>query len=200
MRTRRGSVTIEALMVLPVAIVMILLARMVLEMSLNRQEVAVFARGSAITAAMSEDHRRQRCDFERSHFDGRVSVEQEEGVSCSNPDSETHLSREERMWDAVEDGAQPWPDILRDVRPTASPRDVIADASSDMTMTSPAFLSDQDASRSEQVYVAARDLLWDHDEENMAEAHDAVIWEELCLEATYQLFPNVFPNGGGPQC
>ena len=200
MRTRRGSVTIEALMVLPVAIVMILLARVVLEASLNRQEVAVFARGSAVTAALSEDPRRQTCDFERSHFDGRASVDQTESVTCSNPDSETHLSREERMWDAVEAGAEPWPEILRDVRPQSSPRDVTANALADMTLTSPAYLSDQDPTQAQQADVAARDLVWDHDEENMAEAHDAVIWEELCLEATYQLFPNVFPNGGGSQC
>ena len=187
-------------MILPVAIVMILLARMILEASLNRQEVAVFARGSAVTAALSEDPRRQTCDFERSHFDGRTSVNQTPFVTCSNPDSEDNLSREERMWDAVERGAEPWPEILRDVRPTESPRDVTADANANMVLTSPAYLSLQDGVTSGQRYVATRDLVWDHDEENMAEAHDAVIWEELCKEATYQLFPNVFPNGGGPQC
>ena len=197
---RRGSVTIEVLMIVPLAIILILLGRFILEASLNRQEVSVYARGSAITAGLARSTNMFRCRFNDEAFDGRAAVNQTETVRCSRRDSETGLSREQPMWDEVEDGAARWDEILRDVKPTQSPRDMIARANGVMTLTSPAFLAQQNPSDADQVYLAPEDVLWAHDEDQLAEGHDVVIWEELCLEATYQLFPNVFPNAGRPRC
>ncbi|CAN0600992.1 unnamed protein product, partial [Ectocarpus sp. 12 AP-2014] len=91
-------------------------------------------------------------------------------------------------------------EILRGVKPTQSPRDSVARANGVMTLTSPAFLAQQNPSDADQTYLAPEAILWAHDEDQLAEGHDVVIWEELCLQATYQLFPNVFPNATRPRC
>lgn len=201
MRTsRRGSVTIEVLMIVPIAIIIILLARFILEGSLNRQEVSVYARGSAITAGMASSANMFSCRFNDEAFDGRAAVDQNATVQCSRRNAETGLSREQPMWDEVENGATSWDRILRDVKPSQSPNDVIARANSVMTLTSPAFLAQQNPTDADQVYLAPEDVLWAHDEDPLDDGHDVVIWEELCLEATYQLFPNIFRNAGRPRC
>lgn len=201
MRTkRRGSVAIETLMIIPIAVIMILLARFILEGSLNRQEVSVYARGSAISAGLANSTNMFRCRFNDDAFDGRASVTQAATVRCDRRDAETGLSQEQPMWDEVEDGAAPWDEILRDVKPTQSPRDMVASANGVLTLTSPAFLAQQNPTDADQVYLAPEAVLWAHDEDQLAEGHDVVIWEELCLQATYQLFPNVFPNAGRPRC
>ncbi|MEM7752766.1 MAG: hypothetical protein AAF230_05075 [Pseudomonadota bacterium] len=197
---RRGSVTIEMLMIIPVAIIMILLTRFILEASLNRQEVSIYARGSAITSGMARSTSMFRCRFNDDAFAARNAVNQTATVQCNRRDAETGLSREQPMWDEVEDGAAPWDEILRDVKPSRSPRDIVARANGVMTLTSPAFLAQQSPSDADQTYLAPENVFWAHDEDRLAEGHDIVIWEELCLEATYQLFPNVFPSAGRPRC
>ena len=104
------------------------------------------------------------------------------------------------MWDAVEDGASPWDEILRDVKPRRGPRDIVANARVSMTIEGIGFLEQQDPTRAAQGYLAPERTLWTHGEGRLDEGHDRVIWEELCLRGTYGLFPNVFPNGGGPRC
>lgn len=201
MRTdRRGSITIEALMVLPIAVMLILLGRYIMEGSLNRQEISVFARGGAVAAGLARSTGAADCDFDRQDFTNRPAVDQTATINCTRRDSERGLSREDRMWDAVEDGAAPWPEILRDVKPGESPRDIVAEANVALALTSPAFLAQQNDTDAKQSYVAPENVYWDHDEDDLAEGHDHVIWEELCHEATYQLFPNVFPNAQRPRC
>lgn len=197
---RRGSVSVEALMVLPVAVVMIFLGRFVLEASLNRQETAVFARGSAVAAAASGSTAVLSCDFDRQDFDGRPAVEQSATVTCSRRSAEGGLSREQPMWDEVEEGAAPWDEILRDVKPRNGPRDILASARATMTFDGPAFLEQQDPTLAAQGYLSPERTLWTHGEGRLDEGHDRVIWDELCLHGTYWLFPRVFRHGGGPRC
>lgn len=198
---RRGSVNMEAVMAIPIVVIMILLGRFILEASVNRQETAVFARGSTIVAAVARSTYLS-CDFERDQFDDFTEVDQNARVRCRRQDAERGLSREQPMWEEVEDGAAPWKDILRDVKPSRSPNDIVATANVDMDMQRPAFLEQQSAVRAKQSYIAPERTLWNHDERKFRHGHDKVIWDELCKGkgATYALFPNVFPNGGSPRC
>ncbi len=187
-------------MVLPIAIILILLARFILEGSLNRQEVAVFARGSANTAASLGATNPFACTFDRQDFTGRADVGQIEAVRCSRRDAERGLSRERPIWDAAERAADPWPEILRDVRPRSGPRDIVATADARVTFDRPGFLEQQGPTASEQSYLAPEAVLWAHSEERLDEGHDLVIWDELCKAPVVWLFPNVFPNARGPRC
>lgn len=198
MRIRRGSVTVEGLMVLPVVLVMLLLGRFLLEAALNRQETAVYARGAATSAAAAV--RLSSCRFSQDAFAGRASVEQTGNVRCDRRDAERDLRREEPIWDALEDAADPWPEILRDVRPRSGPRDIVATADVTMTLTAPNFLAQQAPVLAEERHLAPDRVYWGHSEGDLAEGHDRVIWEELCREATWQLFPNVFPSRGRDRC
>lgn len=198
MRTRRGSVTIEGVMIIPVALVLLLMGRFLLEASLNRQETAVYARGSATAAAVAV--RTSACRFDEDAFTGRPSVEQTGSVRCNRRDAERGLSQEEPIWDALDEAAEAWPEILRDVRPRTGPRDIVSTAEYTMTLTAPAYLADQAPVLAEQSHLAPERVYWDHGEDDLDEGHDRVIWEELCREATWQLFPNVFPSRGRDRC
>ena len=190
----------EAAMVIPIVVVMILLGRFVLEASISRQETAVFARGSTVAAAAARSTFLS-CDFERGQFTDFAEVDQVAQVRCRRQDGERGLSREQPMWDEVEDGASAWDEILRDVKPSRSPNDIIATARVSISIERPAFLEQQDRVRASQSHVAPERVIWNHDERQFRHAHDEVIWDEICKKAaTYALFPNVFPNGGGPRC
>lgn len=195
---RRGSVNMEALMVIPIAVVVILLGRFVLEASLNRQETAVFARGSTIAAANARMPFLS-CDFEREQFSDHVEVGQNARVRCNRQSAERGLSDEQPIWDEVEDAAAPWDEILRDVKPRRGPRDIVATAEVSLSLTRPAFLAQQTPDARQQ-YIAPEDVRWAHSERGYDAAHSGVIWDELCKQGTYWLFPNVFPKDGGPRC
>lgn len=200
MRTRRGSVTIEGLMILPIALIVILLGRFLLEASLNRQETAVYARGSAINAAVLWERSLLGCRFDEQDFTGRPSVAQSGSARCERRDAEQELSREQPIWDALDEAADPWSEILRDVRPRTGPRDVIATTDVTLTMTAPTFLAEQAPVEAQERHLAPERRYWGHSEGDFAEGHDRVIWDELCREATWQLFPNIFPSRGRNRC
>ena len=142
------------------------------------------------------------CDFERGKFIDLTEVRQAAQVRCRRQNSEKGLSQERPMWDEVEDGAAPWRDILRDVKPSRGPSDIIGTANVELTIRNSNFLAQQDNPRTVQSYVAPERTIWSHDERQFQHGHDRVIWDEICSGpgATYALFPNVFPNGGGPRC
>lgn len=187
-------------MVLPVAVAMILLTRFILEASVNRQEVAVFARGSAVSAATAGSTLIRDCDFDRQDFAADGDVRQSPEVRCARRDAERGLSREDPVWDAMEDAARPWDEILRDVRPRQGPRDFVATANATLTFEGAGFLASQDPAAGRDRALAPERAFWTHGEGRFDEGHDRVIWDELCKSGAHWLFPNVFPNGGGPRC
>lgn len=199
-KRRRGSVSIEGLMVLPIAVTMIFMGKFILEASLNRQETAVYARGSAQSVATARGITFRSCAFDDQDFQGRTGVAQSVTVDCRRRGAERDLSREEPMWDAVEDGASDWDEILWDVKPRSGPRDIIADARVELTFAGSDFLSQQDKTIGEQSFLTPDGTLWTHKEGRLNQGHDKVIWDELCKSGTYWLFPQVFRHGGGPRC
>lgn len=186
-------------MVLPLVVVMILMGRYILEASLNRQDVAVFARGGTVAAAEARSTSFLSCDFDRQEFSSRTDVDQTESIRCDRRSAERGLSRERPFWDAAEDGAADWREILRDVRP-ARATDILGRGQATMEISNPAFLSQQSAVASAQSFLWPEERLWTHGENPFRDGHDRVIWDEICLRGTYWLFPGVFPQGGGPRC
>ncbi|MEM9707642.1 MAG: hypothetical protein AAF871_02535 [Pseudomonadota bacterium] len=196
---RRGSVTLEGLTVLPIAVTMVFLGKFILEASLNRQETAVYARGAAVTSASAG--RTSACDFDQDAFLGRTGILQEvTEIDCQGQDAERALNREKPIWDEVEEGAVAWDEILRDVRPSDPVEDIVSTAEVKLTIQGTDFLSQQNPTLGRQSYVSADRLAWTHSDGDFAEAHDLVIWEELCKGPAIWMFPNVFPAGRGTEC
>jgi hypothetical protein len=185
-------------MILPVALIMILLGRYILEGSLNRQEAAVFSRGGTVAAAVAQST--AQCDFSRDAFSGRPSVEQTPEIRCERRNAERGLNRERPVWTELEDAASAWDEILRDVRPRRGAGDYIGHSTASLSLEGPEFFSRQAAVNSAQTYLAPERVFWTHGESSFRNGHDRVIWDELCKRGTYRLFPNVFPKGGGPRC
>ena len=196
---RRGSVTVEGVMVLPIAVVVIVLGQYLLEASLHRQETAVSARSSTVEAAAARRVPTSGCSTETADFSDRASVEQTENVERCRRNGERGLSRERPVWDALERAADPWDEILRDVRPRRGPSDIVGAATTDMTFDGPAFLENEDPVDARQRFIWPEAVAWTHEDDGFEEGHDAVIWDELCKSETWKLFPAVFPSEG-PRC
>ncbi len=190
---RRGSLSLESAMIIPVALVMILLGRFILEASLARQEVAVFTRVGTHTAAAVKSTS-TGCVSDMSAFSGRTDVSQTATISCSHRDAERGLSAERPFWDAVERGAAPWRAILRDVKHNGPVYDITGDGTGTTDLSGSAFLQRRQTIDSDYAFIAAQNIRWDHDETPLERGHDRVIWQELSKRGTYRLFPNVFPS------
>lgn len=200
MRTdRRGSVTVEGVMVLPVAIIVIVLGQYLLEASLHRQETAVAARSSTVEAAAARRVPATGCSSATPDFSGRTRVEQTGDIERCRRNGEQGLSRERPLWDALARAADPWAEILRDVRPKRGPSDIVGTATADMTFDGPAFLEGNGAVDARQRFIWPEAVVWTHDDDDFENGHGAVIWDELCKSGTWKLFPGVFP-GEGPRC
>ncbi|MEL6572972.1 MAG: hypothetical protein AAFQ64_15010 [Pseudomonadota bacterium] len=195
MRTkRRGSLSLESGMIVPVAVAMILMGRFILEASLARQEVSVYTRMGTHTAAAVKSTNASACISDVSAFTGRTEITQTATISCDRRDAERGLSAERPFWDAVERGAAPWRAILADVKPNGPVYDITGEGSGTTDVGGTDFLEAQDTVTSDYTFIAAQDIRWDHDEQPMARGHDQAIWKELRKRGTYRLFPNVFPS------
>ena len=195
MRTRRrASLSLESAMIVPVALVMILLGRFILEASLARQEVAVFTRMGTHTAAAVKSTSAAACVSDEAAFSGRVEVTQTATITCNQRRAERGLSAERPFWEAVERGAAPWRAILRDVKPNGQVYDITGDGSGKTDLGGSAFLQRRQTIESDYTFIAAQDIRWTHDETPMQQGHDKVIWQELRKRGTHRLFPNVFPS------
>ncbi len=191
MRTRRrASVAIEAVMILPVVLAIILLTRFILESSLNRQEVAVYVRGTTVAAGAAKSISSNACKFDATPFSGRSQADQSVTQTCNWRTAENGLS--DPFWDAVSDGASAWRGIISDVEPRSPLQDVRAEATGTATFTRTDFLNGAGAQTNKQVYLSPQNVLWTHSETNFDTAHNDAIWQELNPQKTGRLFPNVF--------
>ena len=192
-RRRRGSLSLEAVMLVPAAVIVILIARYIAEGMLTRQEVAIFTRASTVSAATSALPRLISCDADRSKFGAKAGIRQSAGVTCSNHRAEGGLRRERPFFDALRDGARAWPRILRDVDQRRPVQDVKGAGTGTFLMEQPAFLQKQGAVTSKQSYLTPEMKFWDHQTRPYSNGHDRVIWQRLSQHGTARLYPNVFP-------
>ena len=197
LKRRRGSLSMEAVMLLPVALVMILLSRFVLEAMMNRQEVAVLVRGATATAAAADSPLPLYCDFDRAPFAQPGSVTQSPTTECARRGAEQGLRSEPRFWEALRQGASPWSRILRDVDQTGAVMDMTGTGSATMAFTRPEFLRIQSPGASHSSYVAPTEVLWSHLEDSLRASYDPVFWQALREQGTWRLFPEVFPARDG---
>lgn len=193
-RRRRGSLSLEAVLIVPFAIIVMLTARYVVEGMLTRQQVAVFTRASAVGAASSTLPRLVSCTADRTPFGAKSGVSASATVTCAGYRAEQGLSREKPFFRALRDGARAWPQILRDVDRKEPVNDVKGDGSGTFLLSKPSFLQKEGAVTLSQTYISPEPKFWDHGTKPYDAAHDKVIWQALRQRNTYKLFPNVFPS------
>lgn len=187
----------EAMLVLPVALVVILLARLILEGMLVRQEVAVFTRSATASAAAAESTAMQYCTADRAPFAERPDVTQTATVQCRERDAEQGLETQATFWDAIRRGARPFARILRDVDQTDEVMDMEGDGDGSTTFASPQFLSRIGLMSTTGAALFPQGTLWTHEDEPMRSSYDPVIWNALREQGTWRLFPEVFPARDG---
>lgn len=192
-RRRRGSLGMEAMMILPAAIVVILLARLILEGMLVRQEVAVFTRSATATAAQAESTLPIHCTADRDPFSERPAVTQNALIACRERPAEGGLQTQRTFWEAIRNGANPWSRILRDIDVDEDLNDMQGDGRGASAFTSPAFLSGIGIMTTSGTALFPEGELWTHEDEPLRSSYDPVIWDALREQGTWRLFPEVFP-------
>ena len=193
-RRRRGSLGMEALMILPFAIIMILLGRFIFESAMTRHEVAVHVRGSAVSAAAAGSI--VFCRHESSFIE-RTDVEKSKLVGCLPRDGERGLQQERKILDEMEQRASAWREIMRDIRGEGPFNDYRAAGSGSTSFQNPEFLENQGTVRNFSQHMVTTDEVFDHGDDPWDPAHDPVVWDELRKEGTYRLFPRLFPSRNG---
>jgi hypothetical protein len=194
-RRRKGSLAIEALFILPVAVVVILLVRFLFEGAMTRHEVAVHARGSAVAAAAADSILPTHCRHDSS-FITRTSVSKDFLVFCNRRDGETGLGQEKPIMEALKDGASAWPGILRDLENEGPFNDYQSAGQGSTSFNSPPFLGNQGVISNDAAYLSPSLKAFDHSDDPWKAAHEDAIWDELGGK-TSKLFPNLFPARGG---
>lgn len=191
-------------MIVPALLMMIYVARFVMEAMITQQETAVYMRSSTVNAAVSASSYNgifgklkitQGCKANKEPFNDQPQLAQSIKVSCFEQDAESGVPGQLKFWNRAEDGATPWKALLRDVKPTQQMQDVRGTVlSSTMQFQRPAFLQRQGAGQSGHTYLAPKIQVWDHKKRPLKQATDRVIYEELRKKDTHKLFPNVFPS------
>ncbi len=203
-RNRRGSIGLEAIMLVPVATMMIFVARYVSEATVSRQEIAVHLRSATENAAGASAAfvgQRARpavmanCRADKTAFFDNANVAQSGQASCVLHYAERDVPRKDRFWVRADDGAQPWPAINRDFAPIIHIYDVKSKViNGSMRFRGSNFLQRQGEVEIFHQYITPRMNVWDHKKAPLKKASDPQIWKELKRRPTYKLFPNVFPG------
>jgi hypothetical protein len=152
-RRRRASLSLEAIMLIPVVMIVILTSRYIAEGMLTRQEVAVYTRASTMSAATSSLPRILSCTADRSEIDARPGVLQTVGADLHLPPGRTRPATRATLLRGAPDGARPSLGILRDIDRNQRITDVKGTAPEASFWTNPSFLTQQGAVTSRQVYL-----------------------------------------------
>lgn len=188
---RRGSLALEAVMIIPMALVIIFLARFVMEGMLTRHEISVHARVSAVALA-TESGNATGCETDALNATSGAGVQLDGSATTCTQTAERGLRSEQPFFDALEDGASAWTDLARHVDDGRPTLDVVANATGSMEFDNPPFLSNAGEIDSGQSFMLPKNDLWP-DDDRWENGHDRVIWDELAQENTTRLFPNLFP-------
>lgn len=178
-------------MIIPMALVIIFLARFVMEGMLTRHEISVHARVSAVKLA-TESGNATVCETETMNTTGGAGVQREGEATACTQNAETGLQAERPFFEALETGASAWTDLARHVNDGRPTLDVVSDANGSMEFDNPPFLANAGEIDSSQRFMLPKNDLWP-DDERWENGHDRVIWDELARENTTKLFPRLFP-------
>lgn len=192
-KRRKGSLAIEAVMIIPLALIIVFLARFVMEGMLTRHEVAVYARGSAINVAYSTVTV-AGCTHDSGGFVTGAGVNRTGSANCKTVDAERGLQSESPVFEALRQGASAWTGLADHMDDGSRTEDVVATATGSMSFDNPPFLASAGQNDTEQVFKHPQNDLW-ADDERWRTGHDQVIWRELQRGPVHDLFPNVFPSG-----
>jgi len=194
---RRGEIGIEAMLILPVVIILVLLSRFILEGMLVRQEVGVYTRSATAAAAAAESILPIYCTSDRDPFSERPAVTQTALIVCQERAAEGGLTSQREFWPAVRQGSAPYPRMMRDVYQDDRVMDMAGDGSGTSTFTRPRFLADIGLLNTTGTALFPQLTLWTHEDEPLRSSYDPVLWDALREQGTWRLFPNVFPARDG---
>lgn len=208
-RNRRGSLALEAIMVIPVMIVMILLTKFILEAMLTRHETAVYTRGSLVRAAemtgTSQGSRillNGKCRHDKSDISKRHGIVRQVNSLCNWRLGEKALPEQRRLGTEIRNAAN-YDDILKSFHFRQHPNDIVAQGWGSVQFTTPPFLSSTSGDRTGNRQVRPTSDFWSYENHSKwANGHDKAMWHELRhplgsgLSGPRALFPHVFPSKG----
>lgn len=192
-RRRSGSVALEAIMVVPVVIILVMLGRFILEGMLARHEFAIHSRNTAARAALlvSEDmgafELGAGCLLNPSEAGPRAAVTRTISATCAWRNAEEGLRENDRIFTVLDHAAQTASalflhDDLRRIPAWNEVRDVESTGIGAMQFEHPPFLVNQGGTAHEQVQLRSRADLWTYagnSDDAWKWGHDRAFWQQL---------------------
>lgn len=185
---RRGSVSLETVLTLPLVVVLAVLSQYVAETMIFRDATGAVARLGAYAHAADEG-----CAKVRAGDVGRDGVERSIRVACRPADDERGLTRTPRFFVAMDRASSDYPGLIRDVRPSRPLYGAEARADGGVRIESPPFLANFDETATSELSRAPYAARWAHTDEPWRRGYDPTIRRTLASKGTHQLFPRVFP-------
>jgi hypothetical protein len=189
-RMRRGSLVVEAVLILPLVIAFMLVSVYVLEAMVFRQDLAAATRTAAAQAAAH-----MSCIGPGAVLDPRGLSTRSATVTCSVVDAEAGLRSERPFFNAMEQAySRHWPRFWRDIEPGAPVPGHVARGQGSVQVTQLSWIA-RGFGAVETAFLHRRTdgQLWTHHNQDWKKAMDPVIWAKLSERGTFQLFPRVFP-------
>lgn len=188
-KRRKGSLSIEMALVLPIAVCVTLLAAYVAEAMMFRTEATAAIRTAAHAAAGEA-----ACVTSDPDATTRVGTSRSLQVSCRRIDEEADLRRVRPFFEALRRAASAWPELVDGIQPDLPIESVIAEGQGSIAMTAPPYLQNFGTVETSSFHRVPTTDQWDHGQDNWRRGYDPEIWAALSEDGTYQLFPNVFPS------
>ena len=207
-RRRRGSLALEAIMVLPVVIILVLLASFILEGMLARHETAVHSRNTAARVAMVAPASLgtvtlgTACLANPNEAGPRDNVSRSIYATCKWRDAEAGMKKRQPFFDMLDRSARGAPYLhtyLSQLDTWDEVKDLEVTGRGGMSFDKPAFLTNQGATSHRQIQLRGRSDIWTYGGISDAEwqwGHDRAIWEKLEGGRSYYFIrtPLFFPN------
>lgn len=188
-RRRKGSLSVEFVLVLPIAVCVTLLAAYIAEALMFRTEATAAVRTAAHAAAGDAP-----CQVSDPDAHSRVGTSRSLQVYCQRIDEEADLRRVRPFFEALRRAASGWPELVDGIEPELPIASVLARGEGSVAMTAPPYLQSFGAVETSSLHRVPTTDQWDHGQENWRRGYDPEIWAALSEQGTYQLFPNVFPS------
>ncbi|MEP1598075.1 MAG: hypothetical protein ABJM18_06930 [Hyphomonas sp.] len=187
---RRGSLSLEVILALPVALMLMIAASYIMENMIFRHEVGAVSRTAAGRAAADLS-----CTGPGAVLEERSTMTRTATVSCQTIDDEGGLRSERPFWVSINQvSASHWSGFWRDIDPGRPVPSIVAVADASTIARQSAWAAQAfGATGTTQQHRRVHGQRWSHFRAPYRAGMDRQIWSRLSQAGTQSLFPNVFP-------
>ncbi|MEO0747713.1 MAG: hypothetical protein AAFZ10_04975 [Pseudomonadota bacterium] len=187
--SERGAMSIEAVLVVPILVACVLMARVVAESFLLRADAASDARQAVVSMADTKI-----CWPAQSDYVARQDMSRSGFTSCWTEDAERITRQEPKFQDAIRRASRQASFLYRDVIPDMRADTALARSRGTSSFTTPNVLRQRDTVNTQQTRSWPSYDTWEERDQPWRDGLDKAIYQQIeRLGDAERLFPRVFP-------